>query len=367
MFHLYAIGKTGTGKSTLIESLAVQDIAAGQGLAVIDPHGDMVERLRDAVPAGRLGDVVYVNVADPALRFGYNPLRKVALPYVPLAVSGLLEAFKKRWPDAWGSRMEHMLRNALYALIEHGGATLPDVLRILTDDDYRKGIVKALKNPQVKEFWLSEFPGYNPRYRQESISPIQSKIGALLSDPRLYRFLTAPDVDLRFRRLMDEGKIVLINLAKGKLGEDSSSLLGSLLVTTLSLAAFSRADAPAAARRDFFIYVDEFQCFTTQTVGNMVSELRKYRVGLILANQHLVQLDDEIRASVLGNVGTLISFRLGQEDARTIAREFEPTFAPEDIMNLPNHAIYIKLMIAGAPGQAFSARTLPPDTLPTHL
>ena len=364
LFHAYLIGKTGTGKSTLLETLALQDIRAGHGCAVIDPHGDLVARLAHSIPESRKADSIYLDAPSPTQPFGYNPLRRVRYDKIPLAASGLMEAWKKLWTDAWGVRMEHVLRNALYALLETEGATLPDILRLMSDTGYRRQVVSSLRNEQVKDFWLSEFPKYNPRYRQETIAPIQNKVGAFLADPRLYRILVKPKIDLSFRKIMDEGKVLLVNLSKGELGEDSAALLGSLLVTTLSLAAFSRAETPEEKRKPFFLYIDEFQSMTTLSVAGMISELRKYGVGLVLANQHLAQLPPEVRSAVLGNVGTLIAFRLGPEDARIIAKELSPVFSEEDLMNLPNHDIYLRLMIDGRPSKPFSATTMHPEELP---
>lgn len=365
LFHVYAIGKTGTGKTTLLETLALQDITRGRGVTVIDPHGDLAERLVAQIPTWRAPDLIYLNAPDPSQQYGYNPLRRVQPDKIPLAASGLMEAFKKLWGDAWGVRMEHILRNTLYALIESGDATLPDILRMLTSTSFRRQVLARVKNDQVKAFWTDEFPNYNPRYRQESIAPIQNKIGAFLADPRLYRMFTNPPVDLHFRQIMDEGKILIVNLAKGQLGEDSANLLGALLVTTLSLAALSRADIEESGRSDYVVLIDEFQSFTTLSVANMVSELRKFHVGLVLAHQHLYQLEPDVRHAVLGNVGTVISFRLGPEDARIIVREFEPVFADVDLVNLPNHNIYVKLMIDGTPGRPFSATTLHPREFET--
>lgn len=363
LFHLYLLGRSGVGKTTMLETLALQDFHRGRGITVIDPHGDLAERLVKRVPAWRKEDLIYLNAADPAQPYGYNPLRRVRPDRIPLAASGLMEAFKKLWDEAWGVRMEHVMRQALYALIEYGEATLPDVLRMLTDKSFQREVLGRVKNDQVRAFWTGEFPKYNPRYRQESIAPIQNKIGAFLADPRLHRMFTSPPVDLHFRQIMDEGKILIVNLAKGRLGEDSANLLGALLVTTLSLAGFSRADSEESNRPDYFIMIDEFQSFTTLSVANMVSELRKYHVGLVLAHQHLHQLEPEVQHAVLGNVGTVISFRLGPEDARVMAREFEPVFSHEDLVNLPNHSIYVKLMIDRAPSRPFSAATLHPREL----
>jgi len=363
LFHTYAIGKTGTGKTTLLETLALQDMLCGRGVAVIDPHGDLAERLVAKTPRWREADLVYLNAPDLSQPYGYNPLRRVRTDRVPLAASGLMEAFKKLWGEAWGVRMEHILRNALYALIESGEATLPDILRMLTEKSFQRQVLARVRNEQVRMFWAKEFPQYNPRYRQEAIAPIQNKVGAFLADPRLYRMFTSPPVDLHFRQIMDEGKILIVNLAKGRLGEDSANLLGALLVTTLGLAAFSRADAEEHERPDFHIFIDEFQSFTTLSVANMVSELRKFHVGLVLAHQHLYQLEPEVRHAVLGNVGTLISFRIGPEDAQIIGREFEPVFRTEDLANLANHDIYLKLMIDGTPSHPFSATTINSNVL----
>lgn len=364
--HTYVIGRTGAGKTTLLETLAIQDIKNGRGLCVIDPHGDLAERLVSAVPEQRKNNLCYVNVPDIQQPYGYNPLRKVHPSRIPLAVSGLMEAFKKLWDEAWGVRMEHILRNTLYALIEAGDAKLPDILRLISDKNYRAMVISKVSNEQVHTFWLQEFTAYNPRYRQEMIAPIQNKVGAFLADPKLNRIFTAAPVNLHFRSIMDEGKILIVNLAKGRLGEDSASLFGALLVTTLGLAAMSRGDIEESKRRDFFIYIDEFQSFTTLSIANMVSELRKYRISLILAHQHFYQLEPDVRHAVLANAGTLISFRVGPEDAPLIAREFAPAFNITDLISLPNHNIYLKLMIDGAPSQPFSANTLHPDDF-NHL
>ncbi|MDR3526617.1 MAG: type IV secretion system DNA-binding domain-containing protein [Rhizomicrobium sp.] len=356
--HLYIIGKTGVGKSTLIETLARQDLEAGRGLALIDPHGDLVERIAlDAAAEGQ-GRVSYLNAPDGAQPFGYNPLRRVRDDKIPLAASGLIETLKKLWPDAWGVRMEHVLRNTLYALLERDDATLPDILRLYSDETWRKSVVRGIRNETVRRFWRHEFEHYHFRQKADAVAPIQNKLGALLSDPTLYRILVAPQTSLSFRSIMDEGRVLLVNLSKGQLGEDSSHVLGGLIVSTLGLAAFSRAEDPASARRPFFIYIDEFQSFTTLMLANMMSELRKYGVGLTLAHQHLHQLEPEIRSAVIGNAGTLISFRVGAEDAPYLAKEFQPKFDVEDLLNLPNHCIYLKLIIDGVPSKSFSANTI---------
>lgn len=364
LLHCYILGRSGVGKTTVLETLALQDFQHDRGVTVIDPHGDLAERLTRQVPESRKEDVIYFDASDVTQPYGYNPLRQVRADRIPLAASGLMEAFRKLWGDAaWGPRMEHVLRNALYALLEYGDATLPDVLRMLTNKTFRWTVLTRVKNEQVRSFWTHEFPNYNPRYRQETIAPIQNKVGAFLADPRLYRIFTSAPVDLSFRKIMDEGKILIVNLSKGRLGEDSANLLGALLVTTLNLAAFSRADTEESKRREHFLYIDEFQSFTTLSVANMVSELRKYRVGLVLAHQHLHQLDPAVRHAVLGNVGTIISFRVGPEDASIIGREFDAVFSPDDLMYLANYDIVVKLLIAGAPSRPFSATTLRPTEI----
>lgn len=357
--HMYIIGKTGTGKSTLIEGMVRQDIAGGKGLALVDPHGDVVERVAASVPARRRRDLVYLNAPDPAQPYGYNPLRRVRADKIPLAASGLLEVLKKMWGDAWGVRMEHILRNALYALLERRDATLPAILRLLNDKRFRMEVTRSIRNPQVQAFWESEFPGYSRLMRSDGIAPVQNKVGAFLADPTLRRILTEPKQPIRFRKVMDEGGILLVNLSKGQLGEDSAALLGGLIVTTIGLAAFTRADLAPDLRRPFHLYVDEFQSFTTLSLVNMASELRKYGIGLVLAHQYLHQLEPEIRHAVLGNAGTIASFRTGPEDAPLLARQFYPRVESRDLLSLPNYQMYLRLMIDGTPSLPFSAESLP--------
>ena len=360
LFHMYVIGKTGAGKSNLLLTMILQDIENGEGLTVIDPHGDLVDRIAASIPAHRRQDVIYFDVPDPNQPYGYNPLKHVMADKRSLAASGILEAFHKLWGEkAWGQRLEYILRNALLAMLDQPKADLTDLLRLLPDDEYRKKIIPNIQNAPVKNFWLDEYPKYSPRYRAEAIAPIQSKIGAFLADPILRRVLIAPEKPLHLRKVMDEGKILLVNLAKGKLGEDSAALLGALIVTTLGLAGFSRADTEPSKRRHHWVYMDEFQSFTTLSIANMLSELRKYNLGLTMADQYLTQLQPDVRDAVIGNAGTLITFRLGGNDAPIIAREMLPKFSMEDLVNLPNYHVYAKLMIDGAPSKPFSAITVP--------
>jgi energy-coupling factor transporter ATP-binding protein EcfA2 len=359
--HMYLIGKTGTGKSTLLETLIGQDIEAGRGCALVDPHGDLVEKVRAGIPEHRKKDLIYFNVPDDAHPLGFNPLERVAPQKRPLAASGLLEAFKKIWADSWGPRLEHILRNALLALFDQPQATLADVLRLLDDAAFRRSAMEKVPNPQVRDFWLREYASYPVRFRAEAIAPIQNKVGAFLADPRLRRILTQPHSAFDLREIMDSGKILLVNLAKGKIGEDTASLLGALLVTRIGLAALGRAEVQETERRDFFVYLDEFQTFTTLSLANMLSELRKYHVGMVLAHQYLSQLAPEIRDAILGNTGTLISFRVGMADAEILAKEFYPVFSAADLVRLPNYNIYLKLMVDGVPTEPFSAETLRPS------
>jgi type IV secretory pathway TraG/TraD family ATPase VirD4 len=363
--HVYIIGKTGTGKSTLLETMALQDVRRDAGLALIDPHGDLVERIASQIPDWRKKDLIYLNAADPLQTFGYNPLRHVREDRISLAASGFLEVFKKMWPDAWGVRMEHILRNVLLALLEQSNATMHDILRMFSDKTFRTAVAKSLKNATVQDFFEKEYDRYSFGYRADGVASIQNKVGAFLADPTLNRILTTSKSDIHVRRIMDEGKILLVNLAKGRLGEDSSSLLGGLLVTTIGLAAYSRADIAENQRKSFFAYVDEFQSFTTMALANMLSELRKYRVGFTIAHQYLHQLDPDIRHAVLGNAGTIISFRVGAEDAPYVAREFVGEFDETELVQLPNYRVYLKLMIDGSPSRPFSGVTLMPDPDPT--
>jgi hypothetical protein len=358
-YHLYAIGKTGTGKSTLLETLIRSDLLAGEGVAVFDPHGELVEHVLPVVPESRQSELLHLNLPDPTQPYRFNPLADVPPASQPLAAAGLIEVFKKLWADFWGVRLEHVLRNALLALLEHGGATLADIPRLFDDDRYRRQVVAGLANEQVRSFWLGEFERYPPSRRSEVIGPVQNKVGAFLADPRVFRVLTAPGTLINLRSVMDRRQILLVNLAKGQLGEGPAALMGALLVASLGLAGLSRSDVPVEARPDLYLYLDEFQTFATLSLATMLAELRKYRVNLILANQYLGQLDPAIRDAVLGNVGTLVVFRVGAPDASLLARELAPKFSAQDLLTLPNWNFYVKLMINGEPSRAFSGETLP--------
>jgi hypothetical protein len=358
--HMYVLGKTGTGKSTLLETLIRQDLLHGHGLALLDPHGDLVEKVLAEVPAQRRADIIYFNATDSTTPLGFNPLESVGDQYRPLAASGLLSVFQQIWADSWGPRLEHILRNAILALLEQPTATLADIPRLLDDATYRNQVVSGLANEQVRNFWLKEYAGYPARFRAEAIAPLQNKVGAFLANPLIHRIVAQERSAFRLRKVIDEGKILLVNLAKGKIGADTSTLLGALIVSRLGLAALSRADSPEEKRRDFYLYLDEFHNFTTLSLAGMLSELRKYRLNLILAHQYLSQLDERLLAAILGNVGTVISFRIGPTDAEIMAQEFSPEFSATDLVNLPNYHVYLKLMIDGRVSSPFSAVTFPP-------
>ena len=359
--HIYTIGETGVGKTTFLEGLVLQDIAAGRGCMFIDPHGDAVRSVSRRIPEGLGESVIRIDLSDPALSYGYNPLTRVSAAYRPLVASGLMAVMRKMWSDAWGVRMEHILRNTLLALLDQPEAQMPDILLMFGDKRFRHSAIRNIENEQVRAFWTKEFPAYPARFVADAIQPIQNKVGAFLADPRLRRFVCPKGRGLRFREIMDEGKVVLDNLSKGILGEDSAGTLGGMLVTAVGLAGLSRADTSVAARRPFYLYLDEFQNVTTLAMVEMLSELRKYGVGLVMAHQYLAQLEPDIRHAVLGNAGTIISFRVGAEDAYVMARQFEPVFLPIDLMNLPNRHMYLRLMIDGAPSKPFSAITMSPD------
>jgi hypothetical protein len=357
--HMYLIGKTGTGKSTLIANLARQDALHGEGFALIDPHGDLVEQVLRTVPEERKTDLIYFNVPDTARPLAFNPLEATQAGFRPLVASGLISVFKKIWAEFWGPRLEYVFRSTLLALLELPGSTLLDVPRMLDDETFRGHVLAVVQNAQVRRFWLREYQSYPARFRAEAIAPIQNKVGEFLVNPILRRIVGQPRSSFDLRHVIDEGKILLVNLAKGKIGEDTASLLGSMLVAKLGLAALSRAELPEAERRDFYLYIDEFPSFTTNALAGMLAEMRKYRVGLILAHQYLSQVDETVRDAILGNVGTTISFRIGLTDAELLEKEFYPEFRAIDFVSLPNYHVYLKLAIDGVVSKPFSAGTLP--------
>jgi len=362
--HIYVVGKTGMGKTVMLENMAIQDIKEGRGLCFIDPHGEAAEKLLDFIPSRRVNDVIYVNPADLDCPISFNVMEKVDAAHRHLVASGLMGVFKKIWPDVWSARMEYILNNSILALLEYPNSTLLGINRMLADVEYRNKVVGRVTDPVVKAFWIQEFARYTQRYEVEATAAIQNKVGQFISNPLIRNIIGQVVSTIDMRKIMDEGKILILNLSKGKIGEDNSMLLGALLITKLQLAAMSRVDVPEEERRDFFLYVDEFQNFATESFVNILSEARKYRLALILGHQYIAQMAETVRDAVFGNIGTLVSFRVGAEDAEYLEKEFIPEFRAGDLVNLPKYNIYLKLMIDGIAGRPFSAITLAPFEKP---
>jgi len=358
--HMYLVGKTGTGKSTLLKNLMVQDIRNGHGVGVIDPHGDLVEDILNHIPPSRTGDVVYFNPADLEFPIGFNILGSVAPDLRPLVADHVIAVMRNIWADSWGPRLEYILSNAVRALLEVEGSTLLAVPRMLSDQPYRARIVAQVKDPFIKHFWIEEYEKYPSDFQKEAIAPIQNKIGQFLTSRPIRHIVGQVKNKMEFRFMMDNSRIFLANLSKGKMGDSATSLLGSLLVTKMFLAALRRVDQPEEARKDFYLYIDECQNLATPIFASILSEARKYRLNLVLSHQYLAQLSPDILQAVLGNIGTLISFRLGAEDALTLAPEFTPEVSAQDLENTGKHQIYIKLAVNGLTSRPFSGRTLPP-------
>ena len=365
--HMYVIGKTGMGKSTLLENMAIQDLRNGEGMAFIDPHGSAIETLLDFIPEHRMKDVVYFAPFDLEHPIAFNVMEDVGYDKRHLVVSGLMATFKKIWVDAWSARMEYILSNTLLALLEYPGATLLGVNRMYTDKAYRKKVIDNVKDPVVKDFWIKEFNTYTDRYTQEATPAIQNKIGQFTSNPLIRNIIGQPKSSFDIREVMDGRKILLINLSKGLVGDVNMKLLGSMITTRLFLGAMSRADlAPHELKKapKFYFYVDEFQNFANETFAEILSEARKYQLNLIIAHQYVEQMEEEVAAAVFGNVGTTIAFRVGPFDAEKLEVVFAPEFTPEDLVNLGFAQIYLSLMIDGIGSRPFSAVTIPPIEAP---
>jgi len=358
--HIYIIGKTGTGKSTLLKNMVIQDLRLNHGVALIDPHGDLVEDLLNFIPKNRTNEVIYFNPADKENPVGINILEAKGEDEKHLVASSLISIFRHLWKDFWGPRLEHILYNAVLALMDTPGNTLLGVYRLLVDDKFRERIVANIQDPIVKMFWVEDFENYDPRFRKEIIAPVQNKVGQLLTSAPLRNIIGQTKSSVDFGFVMDQKRIFLANLSKGKIGEDKSNLLGSTIVTKMYLAALERQNIPEEHRRDFYLYIDEFQNFSTDIFPSILSEARKYRLNLTIAHQYLYQLPDSIKHAVFGNIGTIVSFRTGSYDAKELAEEMSPVFTSEDLENLDNHYIYIRMMIDGKMSRAFSATTLPP-------
>ncbi|MCA9364004.1 type IV secretion system DNA-binding domain-containing protein, partial [Candidatus Kaiserbacteria bacterium] len=365
--HMYVIGKTGTGKSALLHNLIVQDISNGSGVCVVDPHGELVESILAKIPKSREKDIIYFNPADSDYHVGFNPLELPDPKYKHLVASGLMGIFTKIWANTWSARMEYILNNAILALLDTPHTTLLGIPRLLTDKEYRQKIIGNLKDPVVKAFWVSEYEQWQDKFRNEAIAPIQNKVGQFLSTSLIRNVVGQSHSTIDVFNLMNEGKIFLVNVSKGRIGEDNSALLGAMLITKIQLSAMERVRIPEEERRDFYLYVDEFQNFATDSFASVLSEARKYRLNLIVAHQYVGQLTTDVstvvRDAVFGNVGTMLMFRVGAADAEFLESEFTPEFTIEDMVNLPNYRIYLKLMVNGVASRPFSAKTLPPFKL----
>lgn len=360
--HMYVIGKTGMGKSTMLENMAIQDIRNGEGFAYIDPHGSGVDKLLDYIPENRLKDVVYFAPFDMEHPIAFNVMEDVGYDKRHLVVSGLMATFKKIWVDAWSARMEYILSNTLLALLEYPDATLMGVNRMYTDKDYRKKVVENVKDPLVKDFWTKEFAQYTDRFTQEATPAIQNKVGQFTSNPLIRNIIGQSKSSFDIREMMDQKKILLINLSKGLVGDTNMKLLGSMITTRIFLAAMSRADLSASEISKlpkFYFYVDEFQNFANETFAEILSEARKYKLNLIIAHQYVEQMEEEVRSAVFGNVGTTVAFRVGPFDAEVLETVFSPEFMKEDLVNLGFAQIYLTLMINGVGSRPFSAVTIP--------
>lgn len=365
--HMYVIGKTGMGKSTLLENMAIQDIQNGEGVAVIDPHGSMAEKLLDYVPEHRVKDVLYFAPFDMEYPVSFNVMEDIGADKRHLVVNGLMSTFEKIWVDAWSARMAYILQNTLLALLEYPGSTLLGVNRMLSDKEYRKKVVENVKDTSVKAFWVDEFGKWTEKFIAEAIPAIQNKVGQFTSNPLVRNLLGQPQSSFDVRKIMDEKKIFIVNLSKGRVGEGNANLIGSMLITKIYLAAMSRADASEAELNklpNFYLYVDEFQSFANKSFADILSEARKYKLSLTIAHQYIEQMEEEVRDAVFGNVGTMITFRVGAFDAEVLEKEFAPVFTAEDLVNLGFAQIYLKLMIDGVSSQPFSSTTIGPITKP---
>ncbi len=357
--HMYIIGKTGVGKSTLIANMAISDIRAGKGICVIDPHGDLCETLLDYIPSHRINDVVYLNPADDTHSFTLNPLETTDPSQQELVVSGIVAIFHKLYGNSWGPRLEYILRNTLLTAIKLPQPTMLVIPRLLTDDAFRANALMHVTDPVLLSFWNDEFANMQPRLRSEAISPILNKVGQFISSRFVRNILQEYKSTINLQKIMDEGKIVLLHLPQGKLGEDNAALLGAMIITKLQLAAMQRVTIHESERKDFYLYVDEFQNFATSSFIKILSEARKYRLNLILANQYIAQVPEDVRAAIFGNAGTMLSFLVGADDATFMTKEFKERFKEEDLLALNKHEAILKMAIDGMTQAPFLCKTLP--------
>ncbi|MEI6553193.1 MAG: hypothetical protein WCO09_01370, partial [bacterium] len=365
--HIYTIGKTGMGKSTLLENLAIQDIQNGEGLAFIDPHGKSADLLLEYIPEHRKKDVVYFAPFDLEYPIAFNVLEDMGAEKRHLVANGLMSAFKTIWADAFSARMEYILNNIMLALLEYPGSTLMSVNRMLTDKDFRSAIVANVTDPTVKAFWIDEYGKYTEKFAAEAAPAIQNKVGQFVGNPLVRNIIGQPVSGFDIREIMDNRKILIINLSKGRVGEANANLLGAMLITKIYLSAMSRADLKEEEVKKaphFYLYVDEFQNFANESFADILSEARKYKLSLTIANQYVEQMPEEVRAAVFGNVGTMITFRIGAYDAAVFEKEYAPEFTAEDLVNLQQYQMYLKLMIDGVTSRPFSATGIPPIARP---
>lgn len=358
--HLWAVGRTGMGKSNLLETMIINDLRAGRGVGVIDPHGQLAEKILEHVPSWRTEQVCYFSPADTNFPVGLNPLSNVDDTTRSLVVSDVVSLFISLFSEFWGPNTEHIARNALYAVTERQSGTLLNVLRLVNNESYRLGVVRRLRDPIVKSYWLNEFARYRSSVREPALSPLRNKLSQFITNP-LIRHIIGQVRGVDLRRIMDQRGIFIANLAKGTIGDDTSRFLGSLLLTQFVAAALRRADTPEEGRPDFNLFIDEIHNFATKAFPTALSEVRKYRLALHLSSQQTANLLPELRSALIANVGSLLAFRLGNEDALLLAREFWPVVGAEDLVNLPRFSIYLKMLIDGVPSRPFSAETLPPD------
>ncbi|MGC4100859.1 type IV secretory system conjugative DNA transfer family protein [Ferruginibacter sp.] len=355
--HIYVIGKTGTGKSTLLLNMAISDIQRGNGICLIDPHGDIAEKILDYIPDERFTDVLYFNPADELYVIGFNPLDNIPKDQCHLVVAGLIATFKKIWIDSWGPRLEYILRFTLLTLCTYPEATLLDIQPLLTNYDFRRKVLSYCPDQYLLSFWYNEFDKYPPQLKSEAISPILNKTGLFVAITKLRNVIGQSKSSFQVQQIMDNKKILICNLSKGQLGEDASTLLGSMLVNAIQLAALARASQQEEHRKPFYLYVDEMHSFVSLSFADILAEARKYKLSLFMAHQYVEQVNEKIRYAIFGNVGTMIIFRVGAEDAKQLAQEVYPVFNEEDLINLPRYSMYLKLMIDGATSKPFSATT----------
>lgn len=362
--HMYIVGKSGSGKSVMMENMISQDIKRGEGLCVIDPHGELIESVLNSIPEERQKDVIYLNPADTEYDIGLNILEVDNPEDKHVILSGVMDIFSRIWEDSWNSEMQFILNNTILALLDTKGTTVLSIQRMLLDKNYREMIIENLEDKVLSNFWKNEYEEWKSKYQDEAIAPIQNKIGQFISTPMIRNMVGQAESTINISDVMNNGKILLVNISKGRLGEENSTILGNIIVTKIRLEALERVKLPESKRRDFYLYIDEFQNFVTESFTKFISDARKYHLNLILAHQYIAQLESQdknsMHSAIFGNVGTTVVFRVGSDDAEFLEKEFSPEFDAEDLVHLPNYHIYLRLMIDGEVSRPFSAVTVPP-------